>query len=53
MRPMRKKLNGMLRNIRFNLEGDADTVFGQQRELKNACLVVITSDQVGAFNTNV
>ncbi|MCB9048439.1 MAG: ATP synthase F1 subunit gamma [Lewinellaceae bacterium] len=55
MRPYAEKLNGMLRNILSNLEGDADTVFGQQRELKNACLVVITSDRglCGAFNTNV
>ncbi|MCO6475828.1 MAG: ATP synthase F1 subunit gamma [Phaeodactylibacter sp.] len=55
MRPYAEKLNGMLRNILSNLEGDAETVFGQERELKNACLVVMTSDRglCGAFNTNV
>ena len=55
MRPYAEKLNNMLSNILSNLEGDAETVFGQERELKQACLVVVTSDRglCGAFNTNV
>jgi len=45
----------MLVNILSNLEGDANTVFGQQREVKNAMVVVVTSNRglCGAFNTNV
>lgn len=55
MRPYANKLNDMLRNILSNLEGDAETAFGKERELRNACLVVVTSDRglCGAFNTNV
>lgn len=55
MRPYADKLNSMLRNILSNLEGDADTVFGQQRTIEHACLVVVTSNRglCGAFNTNI
>ncbi len=55
MRPYAEKLNRMLSNILSNLDGETETAFGQQRELKNACLVVITSDRglCGAFNTNI
>ena len=55
MRPYADKLNEMLRNILSNLEGDAETVFGQEREVKKACIVVVTSNRglAGAFNTNL
>jgi F-type H+-transporting ATPase subunit gamma len=55
MRPYSNKLNGMLTNILSNLEGDASTSFGQEREIENALMVVVTSNRglAGAFNTNV
>jgi F-type H+-transporting ATPase subunit gamma len=55
MRPYAEKLNAMLRNILSNLEGEADTVFGVQRPVQKACVVVVTSNRglCGAFNTNV
>jgi F-type H+-transporting ATPase subunit gamma len=55
MRPYANKLNAMLVNILSNLEGDASTVFGQEREVQKALVVVITSNRglAGAFNTNV
>lgn len=55
MRPYANKLDSMLRNILSNLEGDAGTVFGQERFVERACIVVVTSNRglCGAFNTNV
>jgi F-type H+-transporting ATPase subunit gamma len=55
MRPYANKLNEMLRNILSNLEGDADTVYGEQRHVEQVCLVVVTSNRglCGAFNSNV
>ncbi len=55
MRPYADKLNHMLRNILSNLEGDAQSAFGEEREVNNACIVVVTSNRglCGAFNTNV
>ncbi len=55
IRPYSDKLDQMLRNILSNLEGDADTVFGIERPVENACLVVVTSNRglCGAFNSNV
>ena len=55
MRPYANKLNGMLRNILSNMEGDADVSFGRVREVHNACVVVVTSNRglCGAFNSNV
>lgn len=55
MRPYSDKLDAMLRNILSNLEGDAETVFGQERPIEHACVVVVTSNRglAGAFNTNV
>ncbi len=55
MRPYSNKLDAMLRNILSNLDGDAGTVFGQERPIERACLVVVTSNRglCGAFNTNV
>jgi F-type H+-transporting ATPase subunit gamma len=55
MRPYSNKLNAMLTNILSNLEGDASTSFGQEREIESALMVVVTSNRglCGAFNTNV
>lgn len=55
MRPYSDKLDAMLRNILSNLEGDAETAFGQERPIEHACVVVVTSSRglAGAFNTNV
>lgn len=55
MRPYANKLNSMLVNILSNLEGDANTSFGDEREIENACVVVITSNKglCGAFNSNI
>ena len=55
MRPYANKLNEMLINILSNLEGDAGTSYGVEREVKNAAVVVVTSNRglCGAFNTNV
>lgn len=55
MRPYADKLNAMLVNILSNLDGDSTTSFGIEREVENACLVVVTSNRglAGAFNTNV
>ncbi len=55
MRPYANKLDAMLRNILSNLDGDASTSFGQERPIKRACLVVVTSNRglCGAFNSNV
>lgn len=55
MRPYADKLNEMLVNILSNLEGDASTTFGVERPVKEACLVVVTSNRglAGAFNSNI
>ncbi len=55
MRPYSNKLNEMLTNILSNMEGGADTAFGEEREVSSALLVVVTSDRglCGAFNSNI
>ena len=55
MRPYADKQQQMLINILSNLDGDASTSFGEEREVNNVCLVVVTSNRglCGAFNTNV
>lgn len=55
IRPYADKQNEMLRNILSNLGGNANTTFGVERHLNEACVVVITSNRglAGAFNTNV
>lgn len=55
MRPYADRLNRMLSNILSNLDGDASSSFGKSREVKNALVVVVTSNRglCGAFNTNV
>jgi F-type H+-transporting ATPase subunit gamma len=55
MRPYADRLNRMLSNILSNLDGGANTSFGKAREVKNALIVVVTSNRglCGAFNTNI
>lgn len=55
VRPYSDRLNRMLSNILSNLDGDATTSFGTVREVKNALVVVVTSNRglCGAFNTNI
>ncbi len=55
MRPYADKLNSMLINILSNLDGDASTSFGTEREIQSAVMVIVTSNRglAGAFNTNV
>ncbi len=54
MRPYADRLNHMLVNILSNMDG-ASTVFGMERPVKKAIMVVVTSNRglCGAFNTNV
>jgi F-type H+-transporting ATPase subunit gamma len=55
MRPYANKLDSMLKNILSNLEGDVNSSYGVSREVKNAAVVVVTSNRglCGAFNTNI
>jgi F-type H+-transporting ATPase subunit gamma len=55
MRPYSNKLSAMLSNILSGLQGGAETSFGVEREVKNALVVLITSNKglCGGFNTNV
>jgi len=55
MRPYADRLNKILRNILSNIEGDASSSYGVEREVKNAALVIVTSSKglCGAFNANV
>jgi F-type H+-transporting ATPase subunit gamma len=55
MRPYAEKQNQMLSNILSNLDGDGDTTFGKERDIENACIVIVTSNRglCGAFNTNI
>jgi F-type H+-transporting ATPase subunit gamma len=55
MRPYSDRLNRMLSNILSNLDGDTTTSYGTVREVKNALVVVVTSNRglCGAFNTNI
>lgn len=55
MRPYANRLNKILGNILSNVEGEASTSFGLEREVKKAALVIITSSKglCGAFNANV
>ena len=55
MRPYANKLNDMLKNILSNIEGGANTTFGQERVIESVAVVVVTSNRglAGAFNSNV
>ena len=55
MRPYADRLDKMLMNIMTNLEGDANSTFGIEREVNHVAISVITSSKglCGAFNSNV
>ncbi|QLE00997.1 ATP synthase F1 subunit gamma [Galbibacter sp. BG1] len=55
MRPYSDKLTELLQSLSATLEGDAGSVFAEQREVKKVLVVAITSNRglCGAFNTNV
>ncbi len=55
MRPYADKLSHMLRNVMSAVGSDVSISFGVEREIKNATMVVITSNRglCGAFNTNI
>jgi len=55
MRPYADKLNEIMRHILSNLGNSSTASFGVEREVKNACVVVVTSNRglCGAFNSNV
>ena len=55
MRPYADKQNEILKNILSNLDGDAISTFGVEREVEKALMIVGTSNRglLGAFNANV
>ncbi|WP_422360583.1 ATP synthase F1 subunit gamma [Reichenbachiella sp.] len=55
MRPYSQKLTGLLQNVSAGMEDSSDNIYGQDREVNNVLLVVISSDRglCGAFNNNV
>ena len=55
IRPYAVKLNGILQNISASLENASENVYAEEREIKRALVVVVTSDRglAGAFNSNV
>ncbi|MDF1698232.1 MAG: ATP synthase F1 subunit gamma [Saprospiraceae bacterium] len=55
MRPYADRLNKMLKNILSNLEGDANSAFGVEREVNNVAIAIVTSSKglCGAFNANI
>lgn len=55
VRPYANKFDKILQHLLDSLEGAVDTPLAEQREVKNAVVVVMTSDRglCGAFNTNI
>ena len=55
LRPYSEKLNEMLSNILSNLEGEAQSVYGMERDIERVLVVVVTSNRglAGAFNSNL
>lgn len=55
LRPYSDRLNVMLSNILSNVDGDAQSSLGEEREIQRVCVVVVTSNRglCGAFNSNV
>ncbi|MCK5705207.1 MAG: ATP synthase F1 subunit gamma, partial [Cyclobacteriaceae bacterium] len=55
MRPYAKKLHGILGNVTGSLEGEHQSEYSIEREIKKVLVFIITSDRglCGAFNTNV
>ena len=55
MRPYANRLNHILKNLLSNLDGEAITSFGEEREVKKLAIVLVTSNKglCGAFNSNI
>ncbi len=55
MRPYAQKLDKVIKNILSNIDPDEGSSYGEERELQNAAVIVITSNRglAGAFNTNI
>ena len=55
MRPYANRLDKMMKNIVYNLDGDFNSPFVKTREIKKVAVLVITSNRglCGAFNTNI
>lgn len=54
IRPYADKLSGILKNITATLDSSEDNLYASEREVKNALIIVVTSDRglAGAFNAN-
>lgn len=54
MRPYSQKLTGILQNVSAGLDDGSENAFGEEREVNNVLLVVVSSDRglCGAFNNN-
>jgi F-type H+-transporting ATPase subunit gamma len=55
MRPYSDKLTEILQNLSATLEGDAGSVYAEQREINKVLVVAVTSNRglAGAFNSNI
>jgi F-type H+-transporting ATPase subunit gamma len=55
MRPYSDKLTEILQNLSATLEGDAGSVYAEQREINRVLVVAVTSNRglAGAFNSNI
>ncbi len=55
MRPYAQKLQEMLSNIVSNIDGGSQVALAEVRPVKNALLIVVTSDRglCGAYNANI
>jgi len=55
LRPYSQKLSAIISNVSAEKDDSFENAFAQQREVKSALIVVITSDRglCGAFNSNV
>ena len=54
-RPYAEKLNTILANLSATVDQSADNPYGEEREVKNVLVVVVTSDRglAGPFNSNI
>jgi F-type H+-transporting ATPase subunit gamma len=55
MRPYSEKLTELLKSLSATLDGDSESKYSEQREVKNVLIVAISSNRglAGAFNTNI
>ena len=55
LRPYSEKLNKMLRNVLSANDGDFDSIFNVDRDIKNVLVVIVTSNRglAGALNANI